>query len=83
MKFIINEIEISEQDFSALVSIKGKLSDRDTMTDWDFTRHVEKKVAERLVERYLAENADKILANVNVQHVVNALVIRSADGLKS
>jgi hypothetical protein len=79
MEIKIDSITIDEQKLQAAIKLEGLISSREFSNHWDFCRKLEAMISDRLVENYLAENADKILSSVNVQNVVNAMVMKAAD----
>jgi hypothetical protein len=81
MEIKINHIHINENQFDAVIQVKGLLHG-DRYNSYDFTKLVERVVAERLVDEFLLANTEKILNSVNVQAVVNALTLNIADKIK-
>lgn len=79
----INEITVSQDELKILITVKG-ISEQ--VSDAYFLgKGISDKISdiavEKISEKYLLENTQSILAGINKDNIINAIILKSADRL--
>lgn len=71
MDIEVNGIKLEEDQFEAIVKLKGNI--KDSFSRYTVTEAVNRHIVSKIADKYLAKNSANILSNINIDELINAV----------